>query len=262
MYLWKYWRESRITFAVGLLLVGLLLWSAFKFHVGYPGRGVVGYSQNGVALQPAQPIPAQIYLVITLPLTIPLAFLGLWFGSFGVGRDLGEGSGSFLLSRPRKRAFFVWSDWGFGMTQLLVLVVALNAVLAFEVHRMAPGSGPVLIAGEPVSLVFIFVLHCVAGLLLTGLMFGLTYFTSVLVKSRGVLLSIGVIAAYTIAKLVVKHYWPEVTLPDFTLTEFSISRSMIAGFADHLGLSIALRAVLVMAFPIAAQILLQQRDID
>jgi hypothetical protein len=37
---------------------------------------------------------------------------------------------------------------------------------------------------------------------------------------------------------------------------------MIAGFADHLGLSIALRAALVMAFPIAAQILLQQRDVD
>ena len=259
MYLLKYWRESRIAFAVGLLLVGLLLWNAFKFHAGYPGRGVVGYSQNGVALNPAQPIPAQIYLVISLPLTIPLAFLGLWFGSFGVGRDLGEGSGSFLFSRPRKRAFFVWSDWGFGMTQLLLLVLALNAVLAFEVHRMAPGSGPVLIAGEPVSLAFIFVLHCVAGLLLTGLTFGLAYFTSVLVKSRGALLSIGVIVAYTI---VVKHHWPEVTLPDFTLTEFSMSRSMIAGFADHLGLSIVLRAVLVMVFPIGAQILLKQRDID
>jgi hypothetical protein len=259
MYLLKYWRESRITFAVGLLLVGLLLWSAFKFHAGYPGPGVVGYSQNGVALNPAQPIPAQLYLVISLPLTIPLALLGLWFGSFGVGRDLGEGSGSFLFSRPRKRAFFVWSDWGFGMTQLLLLVLALNAVLAFEVHRMAPGNAPVLIAGEPVSLAFIFVLHCVTGLLLTGLTFGLTYFTSVLVKSRGVLLSIGVIVAYTI---VVKHHWPEVTLPDFTLTEFSISHSMIAGFADHLGLSIALRGMLVMAFPIAAQILLQQRDID
>jgi hypothetical protein len=151
------------------------------------------------------------------------------------------------------------ADHTFGMTQLLLLVLALNAVLAFEVHRMAPGNGPVLIAGEPVSLAFIFVLHCVAGLLLTGLTFGLTYFTSVLVKSRGVLLSIGVIVAYTI---VVKHHWPEVTLPDFTLTEFSISHSMIAGFADHLGLSIALRGMLVMAFPIAAQILLQQRDID
>jgi hypothetical protein len=34
------------------------------------------------------------------------------------------------------------------------------------------------------------------------------------------------------------------------------------GFADHLGLSIALRAALALAFPIAAQLLLQQRDID
>jgi hypothetical protein len=262
MYLWKYWRESRITFAVGMLLVGLLLWGVLKIPVGYPGRGVVGYSENGVALNPAQPIPPQIYLVITSVLTLPLAFLGLRFGSFGVGRDLGEGSGSFLFSRPRPRAFFVWSDWGYGMAQLLLLVLAANAVLALGYYRLAPASGPVLIAGAPVSMAAIFLLHCVAGLLLTGLMFGLTYVSSVLVKSRGVLLALGVLLAYLVAKMGVEHHWPDISLPDITLSEFSMSRSGIVGFADHLGLSIALRAAFVMAFPVALQLLLQQRDID
>jgi hypothetical protein len=262
MYLWKYWRESRITFAVGLALVGLLLWSLLKLPVGYPGRGVVGYSQNGVALNPAQPIPPQIYLVITSILTLPLAFLGLRFGSFGVGRDLGEGSGSFLFSRPRKRAFFVWSDWTYGMAQLLLLVLAANAVLAFGYYRIAPESGPALISGEPISMASIFVLHCLAGLLLTGLIFGLTYFISVVVKSRGVLLTVGAIVAYLVVKQVVKHYWPDITLPDLTLSEFSMSHSMIVGFARNLGLSIALRTALALAFPVAAQLLLQQRDID
>lgn len=263
MYLWKYWRESRITFAVGVLLVGLFFWRALGFHAGYPGPAVA-YSQGGVALNTSQNIPAQIYVVIAGALTLPLGFLALRYGSFGVGQDLGEGSGSFLFSRPRTRAFFVWSDWGFGMAQILMLVLAFNTALVFEIHRMAPAlpRGTVLIAGKPVSMAFIFVLHCVAGLLLAGSMFGLSYFTSVLVKSRGVLLSIGVIVAYTIAKSVVKHYWPEVALPDFTLTEFSTSRAGIAGFADHLGLSIALRAALVMAFPVAALILLRRRDVE
>ena len=38
MYLWKYWRESRITFAVGMVLVGLLLWAVLKIPVGSMAR--------------------------------------------------------------------------------------------------------------------------------------------------------------------------------------------------------------------------------
>jgi hypothetical protein len=261
MYLWKYWRESRITFAVGLALVGLLLWILLKLHVGYPGPATA-YSQNGVRLNSAQPLAAQIYLVIAAVLTLPLAFLGLRFGSFGVGRDLGEGSGWFLFSRPRVRAFFVWSDWGYGMTQLLLLVLAANLVLVFGFHRVAADSGPAIVAGAPVSMLCVFCLHCTVGLLLSGLMFGLTYFTSLLVKGRGVLLALGVLLAYLVAKAVVKHYWPDLTLPDLTLSEFSMSHSMIVGFARNLGLSIALRTALVLAFPLAAQLLLQHRDID
>jgi hypothetical protein len=61
---------------------------------------------------------------------------------------------------------------------------------------------------------------------------------------------------------VVKHHWPDIILPNLTLTEFSDSRSGGAAFADHLSLSIALRSALVVAFPVAAQLLVQQRDVD
>jgi hypothetical protein len=191
----------------------------------------------------------------------------LKFGSFGVGRDLGEGSGSFLFSRPRSRAFFVWNDWGYGMAQLLLLVLAANAVLALAIHRVAPGSGPILLAGQPVSMLSIFCLHCTAGLLLIGLLFGFTYFASVLSRGHGVVLTIGVLVVYLVAKPVVKHYWPSITLPDLSLTEFSMTESSLFGgmatrFADHLGLAIALRSALALAFPFAAQLLLQQRDVD
>jgi len=108
----------------------------------------------------------------------------------------------------------------------------------------------------------IFSVDCVAGLLLAGLIFGLTYFASVLVKSRGVLLTLGVVATYLIGKQVVKYYWPGVNLPELTLSEFSVTHAMIISFAGGLGWSIALRAALVMAFPVAAQILVQRRDVD
>jgi hypothetical protein len=250
MYLWKYWRESRITFAVGLVLVGLLLWAVLKIPVG----SLVGDNHRSENV-------SAIYLVVAAILTVPLGFLALKFGSFGVGRDLGAGSGSFVFSRPRPHAFFVWSDWSYGMAQLLLIVIAANLVLALAVHRAAPASGPILVAGVPVSFLTIFCLHCVAGLLLTGLLFGLTYFASVLAKGHGVLLAIGVIVVYTIAKAVVKYKW-QITLPDVTLTEFSVNPEGALGFAKNLGVDIAARSALTLAFPLAAQILLQQRDVD
>ena len=197
MYLWKYWRESRITFAVGMALVGLMLWAVLKAlgHVQPEGNS------------------AQIYMVMDGLLMLPLGFLGLRYGSFGVGRDLGEGCGSFVFSRPRSRAFFVWSDWSFGMAQLLSIVIAANSVLLLTLHRIAPGSGHVLVFGVPVTLFSVFCLHCTAGLLFAGLLFGLTYFSSVLLKNRGLLLSLGILLAYLIAKSVAKHYWPESTCP-------------------------------------------------
>jgi len=124
MYLWKYWRESRIALAVGMVLVGLLLLGVCVHHVGPPLHGRFREQLN----------PDQIYLVVTSFLTLPLGFLALGFGSFGVGRDLGEGSGSFVLSRPRARASFVWSDWGFGMAQLLLIILAANLVVAWAAH--------------------------------------------------------------------------------------------------------------------------------
>ena len=67
--------------------------------------------------------------------------------------------------------------------------------------------------------------------------------------------------AYLIAKGVAAHYWPDTPLPDLLLPEFSTSDSTIAGFAQNLGLSIALRTALALAFPFAAQKLMQLRDI-
>jgi hypothetical protein len=137
-------------------------------------------------------------------------------------------------------------------------------VLALAIHRIAPDTAVILMSRRPVSMLAIFCLHCTSGLLLAGLIFGLTYFSSVLARRHGVQVAIGAVLTFDIARLVVEHYWPRIVLPGFTLSEFSFTRSptMPAGFADHLVLAIALRTALALAFPVAAQLLLQQRDID
>jgi hypothetical protein len=246
MYLWKYWRESRITFAVSMLLVALLLCGVLKMTTG---------ARTGLQTT------SDASLLLGALLTFPFSFLAWRFGSFGVGRDLGDKCGAFLLTRPRSRAFFVWSDWGFGMAQLLITVVAANLVLALAIYRAASDHA-VHIAGQSVSLLYVFSLHIAAALLLTGLIFGLTYFCSVLGKNRGLMLSVGILLGYFILRGIVQHYWPWVKLPDLTLTEFKANPSGNIGFAPHLGLSIALRAGVALVFPIAAQWLLQSRDVE
>ena len=52
MYLWKYWRESRVTFAVSMLLVGLMLWAVLKIHVG----GLVEGDRNRASSIPPRSI--------------------------------------------------------------------------------------------------------------------------------------------------------------------------------------------------------------
>jgi hypothetical protein len=133
MYLWKYWRESRIAFGVSMLCVVLLAWLVFKgvWHIDDPGH-------SG---RPDQATIAKM-LMVSLYLQVPVsAFLAWVMGSFGVGRDLGEGSGSYLLTRPRRRRWFLWHDWGFGFLQLVWTIVLVNLLIGYLVHRLLGAGG-------------------------------------------------------------------------------------------------------------------------
>ena len=58
------------------------------------------------------------------------------------------------------------------------------------------------------------------------------------------------------------HYWPGIHLPKLVLQEFSISNLGVTGIANHLGVSVAIRAAIILLFPFAAQFVLQKMDID
>ena len=230
--------------------------TVLKIHVNRLSSGPGDVSQQNLA---------QLYLVIAAPLTLLLGFLGLRFGSFGVGRDLGEGSGLFLFSRPRTRAFFVWSDWGYGMTQLLLIVLAANTMLAWAIHRIAPDTAVILMSRQPISMLAIFCLHCTSGLLLAGLIFGLTYFSSVLARRHGVLLAIGVSRWLTLYRQV---DGPALLAADHP-AEFYADRVLLHPFShDASGLCRPPRPLHRAScgpgagLPHRRAILLQQRDID
>jgi hypothetical protein len=198
----------------------------------------------------------------------PVSFVAWLLGSFGVGRDLGERSGSYLFTRPRNRAYFVWCDWGVGMALLLPIVALLDLVLGVLIHRIIvavgdPLHGSLVISGRPVTLAFIIWLNFGAAFLLAGLVFSVTHFSTVLVKhAKGLIYGAGVLVGYVFLEQVVPHYWSAIHLPKLVMEVFVESNRLVTGISDHLGLSVAIRTALIVLFPLATQLILRKTDVD
>lgn len=254
MYLWKYWRESRITFGIAMLVLATLTALSFKGHVTVGGPGQQQYPNivNG----------------LLFAVSVPMAVLAWVMGSFGVGRSLGEGAGSYVFSRPRRRSWFIWHDWGFGMALVAVLVILFNLLAGWTAHRaMRAGGGP--FSGqvsfrdlaEPVSLIHVMSLNSAAIFLFCGIIFGVVYLWTILAKNAlGVVMGAGTLACYLILGAVIKHYFGY-EFPDLLYRVYASSSAGVHGLEDQLGLSLAVRAGIVMLFPIAAQRVLNRIDI-
>jgi hypothetical protein len=238
MYLWKYWRESRVTFAVAMLVAVMFFWLILKRTFGDPT------------------------FTLGAGFAFPASFVAWRYGSFGVGRNLDEESGSYLFSRPRSRAFFVWRDWGFGLVQLAMIVIAVNVLAAAAGYlRSSYGSPHRDVWPVAISVPSAVALDCTRDLLLVALVFGVTYFSTVLIKLKGLMLSAGVLLGYIVAKPTVRHYWPSIHLPSPMLAPFTLTAPGKLGLADHLGPSIAIRLALALIFPFIVIQLLERRDI-
>jgi hypothetical protein len=152
------------------------------------------------------------------------------------------------------------------MAELLIVTVLLNLVIGLELYRIFAGGGAGsqgggLLADPAVSPVLSVSLTCFASFLLTGLIFSLTYFSTILIKSsKGTMLGAGALLGYVILKAVVAHYWPSVVLPGL-LPDLPLLARTLSGIAGPLWLSLALRAVVVLLFPFAAQFVLEKADL-
>ena len=254
MYLWKCWRDTRVVLAASLLCIAALFVFILRHNLVLD-RGPFEFLPN-------------IFPVLLIVQAFPLSFVAWLLGFFGVGRDLGERSGSYLFTRPRSRAYFVWCDWSVGMAVLLPIVAFLALLFGALLRRIIvalgdPLHGSVMIAGSPVTLTFIVWLNFVAAFLLAGLVFSLTYFSTVLVKhAKGLIYGAGVLVGYIFLEQVVPHYWPGIHLPTLVLQAFIQSHRNVTGISNHLGVSVAIRAAIILLFPFATQFVLQKTDID
>ena len=259
MYLRKQWRESRIVSILAAIALLLLLALVVRGTVAIDTVNF-GDAQNHSASFGAVFIPI-FYVEAVL-----VGFWGWLIAGIGVGKNLGEDSGSFLLTRPRRRAWFLWSDWGYAMAQIAIIIALTNLMIGLLVvhilHRMGlpavVGMGDV---GDTVPVLVVMVLVSVGVLLFAGLIYGLTYFSTIILKrSIGVMLGAGILVAYLIFSALVHHYYPSVHSPNLIVSLVHVEAHKVT-FANDLALQMVVRALVVMAFPVAAQVLLERSEI-
>lgn len=159
MYFWKCWRDTRTSFFIYLAAFTLLaLWVSFFPVLHFKPA-------QGWSIQfPQTPSEAQTAWKISTAVLAPAALMvgmlaGIGLGATGVGAEFTPGTLEFLLTRPRRRRFFVWRGWAVGVMEVCVLAafyIALSAIgTALVTGRASPRMlivFPVAVTGALVAL--------------------------------------------------------------------------------------------------------------
>jgi hypothetical protein len=258
MYLSKQWRESRNISIIGLLGLIVLLFATLKAKVQIDSAHGFGNEPGAFAL---------MFVALFYIESVFVAFWGWLEASIGVGVNLGEGSGSFLLTRPRRRAWFLWSDWGFSVIQIAAITLLANLIVGLlleHIRTLMHITGGVRFVpdGNEVSVFSLLLLISICVWLFSGLVYSVTYFSTILMKRLGgVILGAGILVGYSGARALIGHYYPSIQLPNPIPNLFKFHDRRFYGFSDHIGLSLAIRAAVMLAFPVAAQIILDRSEI-
>ncbi len=109
MYIWKCWRETRVFCLVFLGAGALLMPLAAAFTLGTQLLETFG--------RPAFEFTISSILMVT----------SLWLGMLGAYHSFDDRSIQFLFTKPRPRAYFLWTGWAVGLVELLV-IASVNVV--------------------------------------------------------------------------------------------------------------------------------------
>lgn len=264
MYLWKCWRETRWIFGIALacvLLAALLSLQIPPPHVTIThevsnGHGVVQTHSENNALLPLLAIPKSAGLWF-YPQLLPLALLAWFLGGRGLGHNLGESSGNFLLTRPWRRSRFILADWAVGIGELLTIIVLINLLYAVQVYRFRGYFG---LATNSQQLLAYTAVLCLASLAVSGLVYGITYcFTIITQHGRGAIFAGGCLVAYPIVSAIVHDYWHAIRLPSLIPHIVHQVGTPLLGLAPWQP-QILIRAGLVLACLFLSQAVLQRSD--
>lgn len=192
MYVWKLWRDSRSRF-----LICLALGVAFVGQMVYmTARGLLAFPQTA-APSAAEAWHGAARSMVGPAVTVAL-LAAIFLGAVGMGQEFASGTAELLLTRPRRRRYFIWSGWTFGALQLLLLLTIIVSfgfgLLCYLTHTLLSWRALAL-----VPLVFPS----------AALLYGITYALSVGLKNSGSGQAAGVVVflLYLTALTVLDGYW-------------------------------------------------------
>jgi len=262
MYLWKCWRDTRVRFAVTLILVTVSMVLLMTVTWNFATRSMAGSgSAERTRMLFSLPIRgADSRTVSTFwrnwinnlsGLSIYVSVVAWLWGGSAVGEEFSRNTEEFLLTRPRRRRRFVWVSWIHGVSQLgaavisyvgvvfLVLVFLTKALVTWKVLSMVL---PLLLLGMVVhSVVF----------LLTTVSRG---------RRDGNALALGVVFFYPLIVDLVRRYWV-VHLPspgDFIGPFLAVSKGLPVQLPL---LSMVGWTLFAVACPLLAQVYIERSEV-
>ncbi|MGA7524829.1 MAG: hypothetical protein WBW84_20430 [Acidobacteriaceae bacterium] len=259
--LWKSWRDLRLFVWIGLSWLGVVVAAVVYAHLR--GFGEAHIATTGHASRVAPEFVAGLA-------SVQMAFVLLaWsMGTVGIGRDLGHGAGSWMLTRPTPRGRFVWTEWASGLTVLALLLALAEFLwwLALRLHIFyfvveTPNPPYLFEPRFPFGLATIASL-CVFAFL--ALIFSITHCGTVSLRNstRGLLFCLGFLIAWAIVAAVIRYHGPAwmPRLPNLFLTPTGEGGFPLA-YRPHLASSILERFAVLPIFPLLAHVFLRRAEV-
>jgi hypothetical protein len=262
--LWKSWRDLRLFVWIGLAWLGVV--SAAIVYARLRGSTETHITTTSHASRVMPEFVAGLMF-------IQMAFVLLaWsMGTVGIGRDLGHGAGSWMLTRPTPRARFVWTEWASGLATLVGLLASAEFlwwlgmrldIFHFVIESPNSTAAPILLA--PVFPVGLATAASLCVFLFLALIFSVTHCGTVTLRNstRGLLSCLGFLIAYAILFHEIAQHGPVWMphLPDLFLDP-SIEHGSPLTYRPDLASSILERLAVLPLFPLIAQFFLRFAEV-
>ena len=254
MNVWRCWRNTRWMVFIYLSFAVVACWDLYRSS---PTNVPFGATHEEAAWR---------YLTTA---AIVLGGLAWVFGSFGIGRDIADNAGAFLLTRPRRRASFIWTEFVVMLLELLMLSALTVGLFSLALHlgwlrfplMLDPYTHQAVLDSKLVPASTLLVV--VSMVLYTVVVYAVTYFFTLLVRrnSGGLIGSAVFFIGYAWLKYEASRcplpY--RVQLPAWLLNPFQTA--LVYHPAPGLLYSILARVAVILLITCASQFLLEKIEI-
>jgi ABC-type transport system involved in multi-copper enzyme maturation permease subunit len=246
MYFWKCWRDNRFLFIACLITFAAMGLFFTLIMVKTGGKDVNPLLWKDIPQlwsRTTEFVLGAYGSMITIIWAVAL-------GSASLGEEFQKGTAEFLLSRPRRRRYWVWVGWSVGVSEMAVAAfVGAGATLAtlawftgyVFTWRILAAALPLTIGGAAI--------------------YSLAYFLAVVARSGrlGLSYSIGIMAISFLLPVAVRNYW-HIHVPSIWDFMAQASKFIVTGSgASHAGAYLGW-TIVALAFPFATQLLLERAE--